>query len=150
MANFFRETGGRALLMHGTEGEVYANPQRCPQISLIDEQGVRVLYERQTEMAAEAVVLPTSKDPEVTARWIERCVAGVEPVPNSLKIQLACCLLACGKSPRWSRASAASTTVGDRICRIKSPSGGSDGKARVLKVFSGLIQWLTDGCSDYL
>ncbi len=115
----FRETGGRALLMHGTEGEVYANPQRCPQISLIDEQGVRVLYERQTEMAAEAVVLPTSKDPEVTARWIERCVAGVEPVPNSLKIQLACCLLACGKRPRWSRASAASTTVGDRICRIK-------------------------------
>lgn len=57
----------------------------------------RVLYERQTEMAAEAVVLPTSKDPEVTARWIERCVAGVEPVPNSLKIQLACCLLACGE-----------------------------------------------------
>jgi anthranilate phosphoribosyltransferase len=52
-----------ALLMHGTEGEVYANPQRCPQISLIDEQGVRVLYERQTEMAAEAVVLPASKDP---------------------------------------------------------------------------------------
>ncbi len=93
----FAETGGRALLMHGTEGEVYANPQRCPQISLIDEQGVRVLYERQTEMAAEAVVLPTSKDPEVTARWIERCVAGVEPVPNSLKIQLACCLLACGE-----------------------------------------------------
>ena len=97
MANFFRETGGRALLMHGTEGEVYANPQRCPQISLIDEQGVRVLYERQTEMAAAAVVLPPSKDPEVTARWIERCVAGVEPVPNSLKIQLACCLLACGE-----------------------------------------------------
>ena len=150
VANFFRETGGRALLMHGTEGEVYANPQRCPQISLIDEQGVRVLYERQTEMAAEAVVLPTSKDPEVTARWIERCVAGVEPVPNSLKTQLACCLLACGKSPRWSRASAASTTVGDRICRIKARPVARTGKARVLKVFSGLIQWLTDGCSDYL
>ncbi len=47
---------------------MYANPQRCPQISLIDEQGVRVLYERQTETAAEAVVLPASKDPEVTAR----------------------------------------------------------------------------------
>ena len=97
VAKFFGDIGGRGLLMHGTEGEVYANPQRCPQISLIDEQGVRVLYERQTEMAAEAVVLPTSKDPEVTARWIERCVAGVEPVPNSLKIQLACCLLACGE-----------------------------------------------------
>lgn len=96
VAGFFRETGGRALLMHGTEGEVYANPQRCPQISLIDDQGVRVLCDRQTEAAAE-VILPASKDPEVTARWIERCVAGVEPVPHSLKIQLACCLLACGE-----------------------------------------------------
>ena len=96
VAGFFRETGGRALLMHGTEGEVYANPQRCPQISLIDDQGVRVLCDRQTEEAAE-VILPASKDPEVTARWIERCVAGVEPVPHSLKIQLACCLLACGE-----------------------------------------------------
>jgi anthranilate phosphoribosyltransferase len=36
VAKFFAEIGGRALLMHGTEGEVYANPQRCPQISLID------------------------------------------------------------------------------------------------------------------
>ncbi len=63
--------------------------------SLIDEQGVRVLYERQTETAAEAVVLPASKDPEVTARWIERCVAGVEPVPHSLKIPA--CLLSAGQ-----------------------------------------------------
>jgi anthranilate phosphoribosyltransferase len=107
---------------------------------------VRVLYERQTETAAEAVVLPASKDPEVTARWIERCVAGVEPVPHSLKIQLACCLLACGESQPWSRASAASTTAGDRICRIKKARPvARTGKARVLKVFSGLIQWLTEG-----
>jgi anthranilate phosphoribosyltransferase len=120
VANFFRETGGRALLMHGTEGEVYANPQRCPQISLIDDQGVRVLYERQTEAAAE-VVLPASKDPEVTARWIERCVAGVEPVPHSLKIQLPAVCWPAARSQPWSRVSAASTTAGDRIGRIKKP-----------------------------
>lgn len=36
VAKFFSDIGGRALLMHGTEGEVYANPQRCPQINLID------------------------------------------------------------------------------------------------------------------
>ena len=46
VAKFFGDTGGRALLMHGTEGEVYANPQRCPQISLIDSSGVRVLQDR--------------------------------------------------------------------------------------------------------
>ena len=82
--------------MHGTEGEVYANPQRCPQISLIDETGTRVVNERQDGAAAQAVALPESKDPEVTARWIERCMVGSEPLPSSLKIQLACCLLAAG------------------------------------------------------
>jgi anthranilate phosphoribosyltransferase len=71
------------------------NPQRCPQITLIDAQGTRIVSERQTETANEAV--PEGKDPEVTARWIERCVAGSEPVPQSLKIQMACCLLAAGE-----------------------------------------------------
>ena len=92
VAKFFSDIGGRGLLMHGTEGEVYANPQRCPQITLIDAQGTRIVSERQTETASE--VLPEGKDPEVTTRWIERCVAGSEPVPQSLKIQMACCLLA--------------------------------------------------------
>jgi Anthranilate phosphoribosyltransferase len=97
VAKFFSDIGGRALLMHGTEGEVYANPQRCPQITLIDAQGVRVVSERQSETSSEAIILPSSKDPETTARWIERCVAGVEPVPQALKTEMACCLLAAGE-----------------------------------------------------
>lgn len=95
VASFFESLGGRALLMHGTEGEVYANPQRCPQINLIDPQGVRVMVERQQE--TQSVSLPSSKDPEVTAKWIERCITGAEPVPYSLKIQMACCLQASGE-----------------------------------------------------
>lgn len=98
VAAFFAETGGRALLMHGTEGEVYANPQRCPQISLIAGAQAQVLYERQTEVAEAPVVLPESKDPQVTARWIERCMTGSEPLPSSLRIQLACCLVATGEA----------------------------------------------------
>ena len=98
VAKFFTEIGGRALLMHGTEGEVYANPQRCPQISLIDAAGTRVLNERQDMGTAQAVALPESKDPEVTARWIERCVTGSEPLPLSLRIQLSCCLVAAGEA----------------------------------------------------
>ncbi|KNC91591.1 DNA-binding protein YbiB [Trabulsiella odontotermitis] len=96
VASFFNDIGGRGILLHGTEGEVYASPQRCPQLNLIDENGVQVLVERQRE-DNQGVVLPESKDPMVTARWIERCVAGSEPVPQSLKIQLACCLLAAGE-----------------------------------------------------
>lgn len=102
VGKFFADIGGRALLMHGTEGEVYANPQRCPQISLIDAAGARVLVERETE--GREALLPSSKDPDVTARWIERCVAGVEPVPTSLKQQMACCLVATGEAPDFDAA----------------------------------------------
>lgn len=98
VAKFFSDIGGRSLLMHGTEGEVYANPLRCPQITLIDAAGARVVNERQSEQADAPVALPTAKDPQTTAQWIERCVAGVEPVPQSLKIQMACCLLAAGEA----------------------------------------------------
>lgn len=94
VATFFADIGGRALLMHGTEGEVYANPQRCPQITLIDSAGERVLCERNSETSATA--LPAAKEADVTARWTERCVAGIEPVPQAIKTQLACCLVATG------------------------------------------------------
>lgn len=95
VGKFFADIGGRGLLMHGTEGEVYANPQRCPQINLIDAEGTRVLFERQDAQAQ--AVLPTAKDPETTARWIEHCLSGREAVPASLKIQMACCLVATGE-----------------------------------------------------
>ncbi|TSJ59065.1 DNA-binding protein YbiB [Atlantibacter subterranea] len=98
VANFFSDIGGRGLLMHGTEGEVYANPQGCPQINLIDAQGVRILTERQSAPGEEPLSLPSAKDPETTARWIERCIAGSEPVPAAIKRQLACCLVATGEA----------------------------------------------------
>ncbi len=81
--------------MHGTEGEVYANPQRCPQINLIDREGMRVLYENRTLLVAS---YRHAKDPETTAQWIERCPVGSEPIPESLKIQMACCLMATGEA----------------------------------------------------
>lgn len=109
VATFFSRIGGRALLMHGTEGEVYANPQRCPQISLIDSRGVQVLHERQSDTHDEPLSLPATKDPEITARWIERCLAGREPVPQSLKTQMACCLVATGEA----------ATLEDGIARVE-------------------------------
>ncbi|WP_395301427.1 DNA-binding protein YbiB [Enterobacter sp. ECC-175] len=95
VGKFFEDIGGRALLMHGTEGEAYANPQRCPQLTLIDSAGARVVLERGEEDTD--VALPQAKDPHTTARWIEQCLAGSVPVPHSLKLQMACCLLATGE-----------------------------------------------------
>ncbi|MYO03916.1 DNA-binding protein YbiB, partial [Salmonella enterica subsp. enterica serovar Typhimurium] len=98
VGQFFIDIGGRGLLMHGTEGEVYANPQRCPQIALIENQAMRILLERQSEAATSPIALPEAKDPEVTARWTERCLSGLEPVPESLKTQMACVLVASGEA----------------------------------------------------
>lgn len=97
VASFISRTGGQALLMHGTEGEVYANPQRCPQMTLINPHGSRVLCERQPE-AVTVASLPDSKAADVTARWTERCLTGREPVPEALKMQLACCLVGTGEA----------------------------------------------------
>lgn len=77
---------------------MYANPQRCPQIALIEDQAMRILVERQEEATAVPVVLPQAKDPDVTARWTERCLSGLEPVPDSLKTQMACVLVASGEA----------------------------------------------------
>ncbi|MBS3047841.1 DNA-binding protein YbiB [Enterobacter mori] len=95
VGKFFEDIGGRALLMHGTEGEVYANPQRCPQIMLIDSAGSRAVLERGEENGD--VALPQAKDPHTTAHWIVECLAGNVPVPHAIRLQMACCLLATGE-----------------------------------------------------
>ena len=72
VGKFFEEIGGRALLMHGTEGEVYANPLRCPQLMLIDSAGTRAVLARGEENTD--VILPEAKDPHTTVHWIEQCL----------------------------------------------------------------------------
>lgn len=95
VGGFFQHTGGHALLLNGTEGEVYANPQRCPAITLINRGGEpQVLVPRQDEVVLKGEALPASKDAQQTAGWIRRCLAREVAVPQALRLQLACCLLA--------------------------------------------------------
>lgn len=98
VSQFFSDIGGNGLLLQGTEGEVYANPQRCPQLALIDKRGVTVLSERQGDIRGDVLSLPQDKSVETTARWITDCLAGREAIPLSLQRQLACCLLATGRA----------------------------------------------------
>lgn len=95
VASFFRQIGARGLLMHGTEGEAYANPQRCPQIHYIVNGEQQVLLERPGQ--DETPDLPAAKDAETTARWTERCLAGEVAIPLAIQRQVACCLLATGE-----------------------------------------------------
>ncbi|MCI4183705.1 DNA-binding protein YbiB, partial [Dickeya dianthicola] len=75
VGTFFEDINGRALLMHGTEGEVYANPQRCPEIHFIREQRRDILQWRQ-DIALDSAALPSAKEAAATARWTEACLAG--------------------------------------------------------------------------
>ncbi|CAI1144947.1 Anthranilate phosphoribosyltransferase 2 [Serratia quinivorans] len=95
VASFFRQIGARGLLMHGTEGEAYANPQRCPQIHYMVNGEQQVLLERPAQ--DEIPELPAAKDAETTARWTERCLAGEVAIPLAIQRQIACCLLAAGE-----------------------------------------------------
>lgn len=94
VAAFFCQIGARGLLMHGTEGEAYANPQRCPQIHVIAGEQQILLERPQLDATVE---LPTAKDAETTARWTERCLAGEVAIPESIAWQIACCLVATGE-----------------------------------------------------
>ncbi|ORM55490.1 DNA-binding protein YbiB [Pantoea conspicua] len=96
VAKFFSDIDAPALLLNGTEGEVYANPQRCPAISVIRGAGseAEVWVERQPEVQVE---LPAGKSATVTAAWIEQVINQQRPVPQALRLQLACCLRASGE-----------------------------------------------------
>lgn len=98
VGQFFHAVGGRALLMNGTEGEVYASPQRCPAINLIAGSEPEVLVTRQEESGIGRDELPAGKDAEITAEWIKRCLNREVAVPQSLRLQLACCFVATGRA----------------------------------------------------
>ena len=96
MAAFFRDTQANALLLRGTEGEVYANPKRCPQMTWFAAGQAHVLAEAEEGVIAAVPQLPEEMDALVTAQWIQRALAGEVPVPGPILTQLACCLLAAG------------------------------------------------------
>ena len=99
MAAFFRDTQARALLLRGTEGEVYANPNRCPRMTWFDEGQEQVLVEAEEGVIASVPQLPEEMDAGVTAGWIRRVLAGEVPVPRPILTQVACCLVAAGAFP---------------------------------------------------
>lgn len=99
MAAFFRDTQARALLLRGTEGEVYANPKRCPRMAWFDVGQEHVLVEAEEGVIAAVPQLPEEMDATVTAGWILRALAGEVPVPRPIQTQVACCLVATGVAP---------------------------------------------------
>ncbi len=96
MRDFFIESGSRALLMRGTEGEAFANPKRRPQIEYISDGACEVLFEAEHGSIKQLPALPDDCDARTTAQWIRETLDGAHPVPAPIINQLACCLYASG------------------------------------------------------
>lgn len=81
----------QALLLQGCEGEVYANPQRLPEIIDIS-CSTNILTKKQTFAESH---LPKSSMESDTVQWTEQVLTKKIPVPQALRIQIACCLMRC-------------------------------------------------------
>lgn len=103
VGKFFQDIDAPAILLNGTEGEVYANPQRCPAINYIHGAGAeaQVWVERQPEISVD---LPESKNAQATADWITQVLTGARAVPQALRLQLVCCLVASGEAASLTQA----------------------------------------------
>ena len=96
MRTFFAAAGGSALLMRGTEGEPVANARKAQAIEWLHDGVAGPIVPAAT--VADEARLPDSIDPVVTARWIERALAGETPVPHAITDQAAACLVATGRA----------------------------------------------------
>lgn len=106
ITEFLAATGGNALMLHGTEGEPYANPRRRPELLLFEDGAPRVLFESESGPIKNLPALPAANDAASTAAWIKRVLAREVPAPLPLVNQLACCLYACGYSQDFNQAKA--------------------------------------------
>lgn len=90
MRELFLATGERALVMRGTEGEAYANPNKRPRIELYRDGAVQVLFEQ--EHMAQQAELPQDLEAKATAAWIHKALQGGVALAQPIVNQLACCL----------------------------------------------------------
>jgi anthranilate phosphoribosyltransferase len=97
MDEFLRADGGRAMLLRGTEGEIYANPRRCPELKVYAEGEARVAVEAEEGGAPPLAGLPDTPSVGDNAAIIRAMLAGEQPIPEPIRAQVAA-LVALAKS----------------------------------------------------
>jgi anthranilate phosphoribosyltransferase len=103
MDEFLRADGGRAMLLRGTEGEIYANPRRCPELKVYAEGEARVAVEAEEGGAPPLAGLPDTPSVGDNAAIIRAMLAGEQPIPEPIRAQVAA-LVALAKSDASERA----------------------------------------------
>jgi anthranilate phosphoribosyltransferase len=89
MDDFLRADGGRAMLMRGTEGEIYANPRRCPEMKVYVDGAASVGVPGEEGGAPPLAGLPDAPSVAENAALIRAMLAGEAPVPGAILKQVA-------------------------------------------------------------
>ncbi|MXP56116.1 DNA-binding protein YbiB [Pantoea sp. Mhis] len=96
---FYCRSKTPAIVLKGTEGEVYANPQNCPNINIINNNGDIVVMQANKNQSITSVNnICFSKRAKDTAKWIIKILENTYFLPSSLRTQLICCLIASGEA----------------------------------------------------
>jgi len=81
-----------ALLFEGTEGEPFADPRRQTRLEHVSGGVVTLCADVEADGIDREPSLPAASDAATTAAWITNVLAGTEPVPPPIIMQLGCCL----------------------------------------------------------
>lgn len=92
MDEFLQRDRATAMLMRGTEGEVYANPRRRPRLMGYIEGQPEVLAEAEEGGAPPIAALPDAPDVAGNAQVIRDMLDGRAAIPQPILDQLAACL----------------------------------------------------------
>lgn len=88
MAQTFELVKANAMLLRGTEGEVVADARRMPQMDAFIGGQRRLLQDAQSGTLASLPDLPKTTAAAGTATYIRSVMAGKQPVPPSIALQV--------------------------------------------------------------
>ncbi|MCA1978283.1 MAG: DNA-binding protein YbiB [Thiobacillus sp.] len=110
MREILEALGGQALLLHGCEGEAFADPLQRPDMWLIRDGRSLQVYEAQQTGVADAALPAT--DARATGAWIGEALRDAMPLPLPIRNQLAVCLYAAGYTDDLNQARAITAIKG--------------------------------------
>ena len=89
MDAFLRADAGRAMLLRGTEGEIYANPRRCPEMKIYQDGSATIGVRGEEGGAPPLGTLPDAPSVADNAAQIRAMLAGEMPIPAPITAQVA-------------------------------------------------------------
>jgi anthranilate phosphoribosyltransferase len=96
-------TGERALLLHGPEGEPFADPQQRPRIEYVDDGRAETLFDEEQPPRAFS---GAAADAKSTAAYVRKALDGAAAMPMPIVNEIACCLYGAGLTEDLNQAKA--------------------------------------------